>query len=235
MHFTPLRWSFFGVSLICAQLSLAINGYASPVRNEKITMHSQIVDTPSDVFSSIDRVNIFPETTPFNGDNASVDVGTIINIAQKTWDIIKANAPVAQVKFNFANALPKGLNDSSTLTGFSDLQSRSVRIWGTNGFGATVYDVTLTAVHQFGGQYDGKGQYLETVSVIPSNLSVLWGYTVNYSVETVTTTNGGSAEQPVAKIVLHAKFKVETVMQKNETNTIFQFRGDSPEVRISGI
>ena len=235
MIFTPLRWFLSCSSMILLQLCFAMNASASPTRNEKITMHSQIVDTPSDVFSHIDRVNMFPETTPFNGDTAVVDIDAIVNIAQKAWDIIKANAPVAQVKFNFANALPKGLNDSSTLTGFSDLQSKSVRIWGTNGFGATVYDVTLTAVHQFGGQYEGKGQYLESVSVIPTNLSVLWGYTVNYAVETVSITNGGSEEQPIAKMVLHAKFKVETVMQKNETNTVFQFRGDSPDVKTSGI
>jgi hypothetical protein len=208
---------------------------AASDETQTITMHSEVVETPNDVFSYIDRVNTFPEAAPFAGEAMNVDVDAIVNMAQKAWDIIKANAPVANVKFQFANALPKGLNDSSALTGFSNLNSKSVRIWGTNMWGATVYDVTLTAVHQYGGQYNGKGQYLETVSVIPSNLSVLWGYTVNYSVENITTTNGGTAENPVAKMALHAKFKVETVMQKNETNTVYQFSGDSADVKTSGL
>lgn len=236
MSFTPLKRTvplFCGVFLF---LAFAATAQAAPQASEKITMHSEVVDTPNDAFAYIDRLNVFPDATPFASQGSDVvDIDAIVNMAQKAWDVIKANAPVAQVKFNFANALPKGVTDSSALTGFSDLQSKSVRIWGTNPFGMTVYDVTLTAVHQFGGQYDGKGQYLETVSVIPTNLSVLWGYTVNYAVETITTTNGGSAQDPVAKMALHAKFKVETVLKKDETNTMFQFSGDSPTVKITGI
>jgi len=235
MSFASLRRimpQFIAMSFLA---SFAATSQAAPGNSEKITMHSEVVETPTDVFSYIDRVNVYPETTPFNGSSENVEIDAIINLAQKAWEIVKANAPVAQIKFNFANALPKGVKNSSSLTGFSDVQSKSVRIWGTNMWGATVYDLTLTAVHQFGGQYEGKGHYLETVSVIPSNISVLWGYTVNYSVEQVATTNGGTAEDPIAKMALHAKFKVETVIQKDETNTIFQFRGDSPKVTTSGI
>jgi hypothetical protein len=233
MSFAPLSWTVLSATFFFFAIQTPIK--AASDETQTITMHSEVVETPNDVFSYIDRVNTFPEAAPFAGEGMNVDVDAIVNMAQKAWDIIKANAPVANVKFQFANALPKGLTDSSALHGFSDLQSKSVRIWGTNMWGATVYDVTLTAVHQYGGQYNGKGQYLETVSVVPSNLSVLWGYTVNYSVENVTTTNGGSADNPVAKMALHAKFKVETVMQKNETNTVYQFSGDSAEVKTSGI
>ena len=233
MSFAPLRWTMLSATFFFFAIQTPIS--AASDETQTITMHSEVVETPNDVFSYIDRVNTFPEAAPFAGEAMNVDVDAIVNMAQKAWDIIKANAPVANVKFQFANALPKGLNDSSALTGFSNLNSKSVRIWGTNMWGATVYDVTLTAVHQYGGQYNGKGQYLETVSVIPSNLSVLWGYTVNYSVENITTTNGGTAENPVAKMALHAKFKVETVMQKNETNTVYQFSGDSADVKTSGL
>ena len=233
MSFAPLRWTMLSATFFLFVMQTPIS--AASDETQTITMHSEVVETPNDVFSYIDRVNTFPEAAPFAGEAMNVDVDAIVNLAQKAWDIIKANAPVANVKFQFANALPRGLNDSSALTGFSNLNSKSVRIWGTNMWGATVYDVTLTAVHQYGGQYNGKGQYLETVSVIPSNLSVLWGYTVNYSVENITTTNGGTAENPVAKMALHAKFKVETVMQKNETNTVYQFSGDSADVKTSGL
>jgi hypothetical protein len=231
MNVASLKACVFALSSVFLAATAA---QASSDESGQITMHSEIVDTPLDVFTFIDRVNVYPEASAFTGETMSVDIDTIINIAQKTWDIIKANAPVAQVKFNFANALPRGVTDSGALAGFSDLQSKSVRLWGTNMWGATVYDVTLTAVHQYGGQFEGKGQYLETVSVIPSNLNVLWGYTVDYSVENVTTTNGGTTEDPVAKMALHAKFKVETVLQRNEINTLYQFSGDSSDVKTSG-
>lgn len=234
MSFKPVKWT---VSVLSALFIIATDTSveAAPTETQTIIMHSEVIETPHDVFTFIDRVNVQPEARAFSGENIDVDIDAIVNVAKKTWEIIKANEPVANVKFQFANALPKGLTDSSSLTGFSDLQTKSVRIWGTNMWGATVYDVTLTAVHQYGGQYNGKGQYLETVSVIPSNLSVMWGYTVNYSVENVATTNGGTSDDPIAKMTLHAKFKVETVMQKNETNTVYQFSGDSSEVKTSGM
>lgn len=201
---------------------------------EKITMHTEVIDTPTDVFALIDRINVNPESHPFSGEDVTVNLDMIVNLANQTWEVIKANQPVVNVQFNFANALPRGLTDSSALAGFSDITSKSYRIRGTNGFGMTVYDVTMTAVHQYGGQYDGKGQYLESVAIVPSNVSVLWGYTVNYSVDKVSTTNGGTSENPIAQLTLQAKFKVETVVQKNETNTVFQFRGDSADVKTFG-
>ena len=221
-------------SLIAA-VALSASGFAFAGNEaDTITMHSEIVSTPSDVFSMIDRVDVNPEASAF-AEEGVIDIDTIINIGQKAWDIIKANQPVANIKYNFANALPQGIASSASLAGFSDLQSSSVRLWGTNGFGMTVYDVTLTAVHQFGGNLDGKGHYLETVTILPSHVSVLWGYTVNYSVDTVNALNGGTKEDPIAKIALHAKFKVQTIVKKTEVNTVYQFRGDSADVATSGI
>lgn len=219
----------FAVGIAFSASTLAIAG--SPA--DEITMHSEIVSTPIDAFSMIDRLNVFPEASTFADETVSID--EILNYGQKAWDIIKANKPVVDVRYNFANALPQGLTSSQSLTGFSDLQNSSVRLWGTNGFGYTVYDVTLTAVHQFGGSLNGKGHYLETVSIIPSNLSVLWGYTVNYSVDNVSALNGGTAENPIGMIALQAKFKVETVFKHSEKNVVYQFRGDSADVKTSGM
>lgn len=219
---------------LVAAVALSVSGIAfaeSP--SDIITMHSEVIDTPIDAFAMIDRLDVNPAVSTFAEE--TVDIDQIMNLGQKAWDIIKANKPVVNVKYNFANALPLGVTNSGSLAGFSNLQSSSVRMWGTNGFGMTVYDVTLTAVHQFGGNFNGKGNYLETVSIIPSNLSVLWGYTVNYGVDNVSALNGGTTENPIAMVSLQAKFKVETVLKHSETNTVYQFRGDSAKVTTSGI
>ena len=206
---------------LVAAVALSVSGIAfaeSP--SDIITMHSEVIDTPIDAFAMIDRLDVNPAVSTFAEE--TVDIDQIMNLGQKAWDIIKANKPV-------------GVTNSGSLAGFSNLQSSSVRMWGTNGFGMTVYDVTLTAVHQFGGNFNGKGNYLETVSIIPSNLSVLWGYTVNYGVDNVSALNGGTTENPIAMVSLQAKFKVETVLKHSETNTVYQFRGDSAKVMTSGI
>ena len=199
---------------------------------DTITMYSEIVATPNDVFAAIGRLDTGSQVDTFTEE--SVDIGSIVNLGQKVWDIIKANQPVANIHYNFANALPLGVASSAALTGFSDVESSSTHMWGTNGFGVRVYDITLTAVHQYGGQYNDKGHFLETVAIIPSNVEVQWGYTLNYSVDHVTTVNGGTAEDPIAKIALQATLKVETIFKKTETNTVYQFRGDSANVATAG-
>jgi hypothetical protein len=216
-----------GIALSASSMALAAS------EADTITMHSEVVTTPADAFMMIDRINVFPEASAYSEESVVID--QVINLGKKAWAIIAANKPVVNVKYNFANALPQGLTTSASLAGFSDLQTESVRLWGTNGFGMTVYDVTLTAVHQYGGSYNGKGKYLETVTILPSNVEVLWGYTVNYNVDNVTTLNGGTAEDPIAMIALQAKFKVQTVVKSSETNTVYQFRGDSKKVKTSGI
>ena len=226
------------VSLVL--ITFSAHSYAADDANT-ITMHSAIVETPDHAFATIDRLSFNPELvvgfseTGTDLSNETVILDQIINMGKKVWDIVKANQPVVNVQYDFANALPKGLTSSSELSDFSDIQSTSVRIWGTNPYGFTVYDVTLTTVHQFGGQYDGKGKYLETVSVIPSNLSVLWGYTVDYKVTSVSAINVGTRANPISSMALHAKFKVSTIVKSAETNTVYQFRGDSAAVKTTGI
>jgi hypothetical protein len=201
--------------------------------SDVIIPHFEVVSTPADAFSAISRIDTTPQRIgPFADGPVSID--QIINIGQKVWEIVKANQPVVNISSKFANALPSGVASSADLTGFSDIESSSVRLWGTNLYGMTVYDVTLTAVHQYGGQYQGKGRYLETVAIIPSDIYVVWGYKIDYKVESITTTNGGTAEDPIAKIALNAKFKASTVLTKVERNTVYQFRGDSAEVKTAG-
>ena len=219
---------------LTALVALSTSGMAMAASQEDtITMHVEVVDTPADAFAMIDRINVFPQASAFSDETVVID--QMINLGKKAWAIIEANKPVVNVKYNFANALPQGLTTSASLAGFSDLQSESVRLWGTNGFGMTVYDVTMTAVHQYGGSYNGKGKFLETVTILPSHVDVMWGYTVNYNVDNVSTLNGGTAEDPIAMISLQAKFKVETVVKSSEMNTVYQFRGDSAKVKTSGI
>ena len=222
-------------SIAAILLSSAGNTFAATAAtsNDVIIPHFEVVNTPADAFATISRINTNPEhIAPFADGAVSID--QIINVGQKVWDIIKANQPVVNLHSKFSNALPAGLTSSADLTNFSDIQSSSVRLWGTNLYGMTVYDVTLTAVHQYGGQYQGKGHYLETVAIIPSDIYVVWGYRVDYTVESVSVTNGGTTEDPIAKVSLNAKFKASTALSKVERNTVYQFIGDSAEVKTAG-
>lgn len=189
----------------------------------------QQVETPVEVKNALAKASI--NHRPDEGGGITLE--QIVNIGRQIWAVIEANKPVVDIKYDYANALPLGLTSSSRLTNFSDMQHTSYRMSGKNGWGVTVYDLTFTVVHQYGGQFEGKGRFLESVSIIPSHLDVMWGYTVNFDVGSIRTTNAGTAADPIGSIIMGMKFKVSTVIQSSETNILCHFRGDQPTVSLT--
>ena len=162
-----------------------------------------------------------------HSDISAATLGTIVNIGEKVWKLIEKNKPVVDVRYTYANAIPECVKSSSELERFSDLQSRSFRMHAKNWFGSTVYDVTYTLLHRFGGSYKGRGQFLENVTVLPSKVSALWGYTVNMNVTNVSAVNVGTTDSPIGSVLMDMNFSVSTVFKAHQVRSVFQFRGDS--------
>jgi hypothetical protein len=216
-------------ALLCASVSWASERSWAPTRNDLgITNHVEEVKTTTDVINFLNNPFFMPRAP---GAEELVIIEQIINLGEKLWKIVERNKPVVNVKYTYANAVPKGVKTTEELDGFSSAQAATYRMHGTNLFGATVYDVTYTVVHRYGGQYKGKGQYLDAVTVYPHKLDVLWGYTVNFNVDRISTVNVGSAEAPVASILMDLNFSVSTVLKTSQFRQIYEFRGDSESVR----
>jgi hypothetical protein len=163
----------------------------------------------------------FPPTT--------IDYGAIINLGKAAWSIVENNQPVVNLAFDFANALPKGVNSAYDLNGFSDIVYRSYNASGRNIFGANVYEVKFTLMHQYGGSFDGQGQYLATVAVIPSQVKVMWGNKLNFSVKHVNTVNVGTQVNPIAALSLLVSYDVKSFGLTYSRNIVYEFRGDSEQ------
>jgi hypothetical protein len=159
----------------------------------------------------------------------TVILDQIINLGQKVWAVLEKNQPVQNVHFNYANALPQGAQ-AGDLENFSELQHKSFRTYGTNGFGMQVYDLRYSLVHRHGGQYRGKGKFLTDVTVLPQTVETSWGYTTNLNVDRVSVSNLGTRENPVGALTMQLKFSVSTIMKKGEYNEVYDFRGNSAEV-----
>lgn len=160
-------------------------------------------------------------------DNAGVIIDKLINIGKKMWAVVEAGKPVMNVKFDFATALPQGVTSASQLAGFSDLKFKSFEYSATNLYGIEVFKVQYTVVYQFGGAYNGKGAYIATASVVPQDVSVMWGYDLSMNVDNVSVANLGTSDSPVAGMNLMAKIKVSTVIKASELNEVFAIRGDN--------
>lgn len=194
-----------------------------------ITHHMEEVETPASVKRSLHGYAVTDDglSPEVNGINWAL----VANVGKAVWDLIEEDKPVVNLEYDYATGLPDGVSDAGDLAGFSDLQHRSFRLYGENGFGITVYDVTFTLVHQYGGHYDGKGRYLATVGVIPSQVDVLWGYDLSAKTTEVSTVNVGTEDNPVASVTMSLRFNVKTVMKDSSATSLFQFRGDRARVQ----
>jgi len=159
-----------------------------------------------------------------------VDISGIVNLGKLFFDVIRRNQPVINVRYDYANALPKGVSDASMMGNFSNLQVRSFRAFAKNIYGMTLYDVMYSVVHQYWGSYQGKGKYLHTVTVLPHTIRAVTGYTVDMTVGEVAAINAGTAEEPVASLTMSMHFRAYSIFHRLEVNDVFQFRGDSEQV-----
>lgn len=200
-----------------------------PVRDDlDLTMNVDEVATPKEAIDQIRRMEEAQKTRDIG--DVLVIIEQIVNLGEKVWNIIESNQAVSDVEHKYANALPAGVRGPEELDEFSPMQHKSYRMYGKNMFGATVYDVTYTLVHRFGGRYQSKGQYLDGVTVLPNHVSTLWGYKLSMGVDSVSTVNVGTKEAPVGSIMMQMTFKVGTVLKKTEYRGLYEFRGDSKSV-----
>lgn len=220
-------------SVSLAVLLVASSVMATPVAvsfNEDLQIHQFIeqVETPKDFDKNLGK----PMVHRSEIDIPAVEVvfDQLVNLGKKVWALVENNKPAVNVNYMYANALPKGVRSSEELDSFSELQHVSYRVHGENLYGVTVYDLTYSLVHRYGGSYQGRGKFLENVAVVPSALEVSWGYTVNYNVEKVSVVNTGTRENPVGAVLLETNFKVSTVLKSLETHSVYDFRGDSAQV-----
>lgn len=216
-----------------AVMLIASSVMATPVSvsfNEELEIHQfvEAIETPKDFDKNLSKPMIHRSEIDLN--EVEVLFDQLVNLGKKMWALVENNRPVVNVNYMYANALPKGVRSSEELDHFSELQHVSYRVYGQNLYGITVYDLTYSLVHRFGGSYQGRGKFLENVAVVPSHLDVMWGYNVNYNVEKVSVVNTGTRENPVGAILLETNFKVSTVLKSSETHSVYDFRGDSAKV-----
>lgn len=206
------------------------NPVLSVTHDGDITQVMEEVETPGSVYATLEACRENPYMATDDIGEAAVVIDQIINLGTKIWAIVEKGKPVTDVQYTYANALPQGVRSAAELESFSPLQARSFRVSAKNGFGITVYDITYTLVHRFGGSFNGKGKYLDSVTVLPSNVDNVWGYTVNLGVTGVSTVNLGTKADPVAGMTMELTLKVSTILKTSEQRSVFDFHGDNARV-----
>lgn len=153
---------------------------------------------------------------------------TIVNIANKIWGIIKANAPVADVETKYAAAVPEGALSPNQLYGWKGPETYEYKFHAKNMYGGEMVTVSYKVVFSYGGKFDGKGAYLTGVTIVPGTIEVGWGYrlSMNAFVPDTTITNIGTYADPKAAMQLKLSSRISTVLKEWDGNSVYLVKGD---------
>ena len=214
---------------VLAAFPLIVSAKTGVIKNELgLQIFTEEVETPAAVIKQLEMLDTMGAQV--QADDAIKSITEVVNLGEKIWKIIEKNKPVLNVKYAYANAVPKGVKGPEELEGFTPMNYRSFRKSGKNWFGSTVFDVTYTLAHRYNGSFQGRGKYLDAVTVLPHKVDVLWGYTVNFNVNRVSTANVGNEKAPLASVVMEMDFQVSTMLKASQYRNMYEFRGDTARV-----
>jgi hypothetical protein len=170
--------------------------------------------------------------------NAAIDWTQVINYAQKAWQFIQDNKAVSDYQRKYANALPGGVGSAFELSNWSAPNTRSYKIVYKNLLSVTILEFVYTVSYTYGGQYQGKGRYLDHITVLPTNVFVQWGWNFQASVSVPSIVNTGSSASPVAGASVELSYKLKALNSVERTESFFvkgdgyfQWRAANPRLR----
>ncbi len=168
--------------------------------------------------------------------NEKANIGQVIAVAnqvialgEKIYEIVKKGQPVLNVSTAPISVLPKNADGSPVdifqTSNWSMPLTRKVKLEYKNLYGSKVvtFDYTVMFVHS--GKYNGKGAYLTAVQIVPTNVTVSWGYEFDATMKLVGLQNHGSVDSPVAGAIVQMSYKAKTVLRTIDSTDQYHVTG----------
>ncbi len=188
------------------------------------------VEVFEDVVTDCDLDNIKIDFAAKSLINSMSEMGEVIQQAEEliavgkaVWQVVKDNKAVVNALFRpSVHVLP--ISDEENIffkmSNWSIPKFKKYKVIYQNLLGMDVVRFSFLVKAQHGGQYNGKGQYLADVSIVPTQIDVLWGYTFNALTEVVYISNRGTMDEPIAGITLSLKHSAEFLALNHFSNAM---------------
>jgi len=168
------------------------------------------------------------------GTDPLVIIDKIINIAERIWKIIEANKPVVDINTTYANAVPDGITHWAQLAGWEQPKGTRYGFYAKNLYGVKVIDVEFIVFRTCGGNYKGKGKYLNSVTSLPVKADVAWAYKLTIDAEVPSVANVGTSEDPIASMMANLKWQIDTAVKHSEGTWVYYLQGDGVFRELAG-
>lgn len=159
---------------------------------------------------------------------ATVDPLAIMETFTKLWQVVKDNQPVVKMDTDkFATALPSiAKTEWSSIGGWKPERNITIRNVYTNLYGMEVIRLEYQVKFIYGGNVNGKGLYIASAKIIPTEVDVAWGYNLNVVASAPITLNARTPQDPLAVIYLNINYVVSTVIKNSSITDTYQVQGD---------
>lgn len=170
---------------------------------------------------------------PSYGNDPISKARDIINLGKEIWDIVQQNRPITKYESNYATAVPASVTDWRDLSDWQIPRSVLVSVAYKNLFGAEVVKFAYRILYTYGGKLDDKGLYLTNATIVPHNLKVSWGYSVDAKVDVPSVINVGNRANPIAGMEMLLRWTVSTALKETTETSSYFIRGDGALKDIS--
>jgi len=164
-------------------------------------------------------------------------VDSIIAIGKKVWPIIEAGKPVVNINMGQGiSVIPfKGKDEVDAvffeMERWSAPKAKSYTVSYKNGFGSSVISFTYTVMFQYGGSYEGKGQYLAGINVVAQDVQVSWGFDFDAKSELIQISNHGTKEDRLAGATFKIKYTAQSFMRTIKNEDSFHVMGNGQLIK----
>lgn len=197
---------------------------------------------------TVEIVKVGPSLSPTEVDAPVVDapapgvgdvipiLDSIVNLGEKIWKIIKDNAPVVNVKVQYASALPEGIKSWTQMGGWQRPKGTIYELTAKNAYGMQVIKLRYQVLRTTGGSYKGTGKYLTAVTVEPLLVEAAWGYRlgVEASIPDSSIANVGTTEAPVAAMMAQLGWTIATAIKESQGKSIYYLEGNGAFQEVGG-
>jgi hypothetical protein len=215
---TVLLATFFGVVLFISNQARAANQADPALRVGSITIH-EATPTAAELYSDVVGSHSRNQDAVFNlqlgpeGVDLSIfDMGDILTVGEKVYDVVKENQPVVTVNRSLVSVVPGGAKNWTELQGWQAPMTKVFEVTIKNLYNLTTAYMRLKVTANYGGNVKGVGHYLANVNMVPTQIYAAWGYNVDVAVETATAVNVGSSKDPIAGLGLDLRYHVHTLL-----------------------
>ncbi len=191
---------------------------------DKVTV-TEVVPTAAEIASGY----LVPNEFQNNGlleELAGLDWNAMILVGQKVIELVKQGQAVVNIKRDTVSVMPMGVQNWQQLAGWQAPVTKVYNVKVTNYLGMDVVDLRLKVSGMWGGNVDGKGQYLANVMVVPVSTRVLWGWTLDLWTENREPVNNGTLEAPRAGLGFDIRYKATTMLNELSGTQDYFITGD---------